>query len=510
MKTITAKCPRFDTGCPFSSVQQMDLLNELLGAIPSSHLGNVASAFEKVHQISTKLADEVGQCPVFSTECPFKVKCSNLQPLITELDLRSWGLFIKEMHKQETRSDVHLARELKVGTQDSHREAESVQFVRLFLRGKVPKDVYAKFVGFMYFVYQAIEEEARRNANHEIFKALHFPLELEREKTLEADLQFYFGDAWRETIAPLVNIPCVKDYVSRLHYIGQNEPELLVAHTYTRYLGDLSGGQVLKRVAVKTYDLKEGEGTRFYDFEHLPTKQDHKKFKDKYREMLDSLEGVDKEKATKIVAEANIAFAMNTAMFRFLDSLMGFSTPSTPVISSSAKQGGVAQCPFAKTTTKESATSCPCTPNTDSPKEGCACASPTTSAPLNSSLSNSTTAQCPFASKQATPAPTQPKSGEAQCPFSSKQTPASSLVSPTHGVSGDAAQCPFASNKAPTPALEQSNAQCPFASVAKMFSPQEGEETKGLTRIMNPYYSLAPRILVLLIALFVYSFVFDK
>lgn len=32
-------------------------------------------------------------------------------------------------------------------------------------------------------------------------------------------------------------------YVERIHYIGQNEPELLVAHAYTRYMGDLSGAR---------------------------------------------------------------------------------------------------------------------------------------------------------------------------------------------------------------------------------------------------------------------------
>lgn len=73
---------------------------------------------------------------------------------------------------------IHLARELKTGTQDAHRAAEGVQFVRLFLRGKIPKEVYGKFVGCLYFIYQAIEEEARRNSDHEIFKVseMEYPL----------------------------------------------------------------------------------------------------------------------------------------------------------------------------------------------------------------------------------------------------------------------------------------------------------------------------------------------
>lgn len=60
----------------------------------------------------------------------------------------------QEMDKEEKRYGVHLARELKDGTQDAHRAAESVQFVRLFLRGKVSKEIYSKFVGCLYFIYE--------------------------------------------------------------------------------------------------------------------------------------------------------------------------------------------------------------------------------------------------------------------------------------------------------------------------------------------------------------------
>lgn len=34
-----------------------------------------------------------------------------------------------------------------------------------------------------------------------------------------------------------------RKYAERIHEVGQNEPELLVAHAYTRYMGDLSGAR---------------------------------------------------------------------------------------------------------------------------------------------------------------------------------------------------------------------------------------------------------------------------
>jgi hypothetical protein len=72
-------------------------------------------------------------------------------------------LNFQEIDRQENDpSSVHLAKELKEGTQEAHRQAESVQFVRLFLRGKVPKDIYSTFVGCLYFIYQVCHPKKGR------------------------------------------------------------------------------------------------------------------------------------------------------------------------------------------------------------------------------------------------------------------------------------------------------------------------------------------------------------
>eukprot|EP01126_Amoeba_proteus_P065972 TRINITY_DN9474_c0_g3_i4.p1 TRINITY_DN9474_c0_g3~~TRINITY_DN9474_c0_g3_i4.p1 ORF type:complete len:435 (-),score=87.66 TRINITY_DN9474_c0_g3_i4:39-1343(-) len=357
LKSVTKKCPEFSSGCPFSSVKQIELFSELLTKVPESHVKSpeIHATLERIHKISTELKEEVGNCPIFSNECIFKVKCTNLQPLIKELDLRTWGLIIKVLDKEKTPQTVGLAKSLKVGTGEAHRAAESVQFVRQFLRGRISKDIYAKFVACLYFIYKAIEEEARNNRDHVIFKHVHFPSELEREKALEGDLKYYYGVHWKEEIKPFLEFPPVKEYVERVHMIGISKPALLVAHTYTRYLGDLSGGQVLKRVAVKTYSLPStGEGTYFYDFDKLPTKVEHKKFKEMYRQTLDSLD-VDQELATSIVEEANVGFNLNTNLFRFLDDLAGVSVPTVTPSPNNVQVHGTgmvggdqkATCPFA-------------------------------------------------------------------------------------------------------------------------------------------------------------------
>ena len=86
-------------------------------------------------------------------------------------------------------------------------------------------------------------------------------------------------------------------------------------------MGDLSGGQILKKMAVKSYELPDnGDGVRFYEFENIP---DVVEFKNSYRTKLDGLE-VDRETADNLVEEAKVAFSLNIGLFKELDSLAGF------------------------------------------------------------------------------------------------------------------------------------------------------------------------------------------
>ena len=199
-----------------------------------------------------------------------------------------------------------LALQLKEGTKVSHSAAENTKFVSSFLKGVVSRDNYKQLTANFYYVYRAMEEE--------IDKLDDFPLHdklLNRTHKLEQDLRYYYGVMWRDKIQPSQS---TKNYVKRIQVIAQQTPYLLVAHHYTRYMGDLSGGQRLASITKKALNLTT-EGLKFYEFD-IPNM---KEYKDKYRQTLNDLNMSDVQ-TSMLIDEANYAFKLNMLLF---DELQG-------------------------------------------------------------------------------------------------------------------------------------------------------------------------------------------
>ncbi len=205
----------------------------------------------------------------------------------------------------------NLATQLREGTSKSHSMAENVSFVKSFLGGVIDKESYRKLVSNLYFVYSAMEEEMEKNKENIYIKPIYFT-ELNRRKNLELDLEHYYGPNWKS----LIRISeATSSYVERIKTISSERPELLVAHAYTRYLGDLSGGQLLKKIAQRAMNLPDGKGLAFYEFDQV---EDEQEFKQNYKKALDS-RPLGPTLAENIVAEANVSFTMNMKMFQELE-----------------------------------------------------------------------------------------------------------------------------------------------------------------------------------------------
>ncbi|MEV6110279.1 biliverdin-producing heme oxygenase [Streptomyces sp. NPDC051940] len=209
---------------------------------------------------------------------------------------------------------------LRTESHDRHEEAEQSTFMSDLLGGRLGVAAYTRYTGQLWFVYRALEGAWDRLAGDPVAGPFVQP-EIARVPELERDLDHLHGDGcWRAELTPL---PATAAYAARVGYCADTWPAGYVAHHYTRYLGDLSGGQIIRGRAEKAWGFEHrGDGVRFYVFEKVANPAAYKRG---YRELLDALPLDDLEKQ-RVIEECRRAFALNTAMFRALEDGRGALT----------------------------------------------------------------------------------------------------------------------------------------------------------------------------------------
>lgn len=197
-----------------------------------------------------------------------------------------------------------LSVQLREATRPQHERAENRGFVVELMGGELGVDAYVDLAVQHHAIYQALEATGERLRLDPVAASLVLP-ELLRLPSLEADLVTLRGADWRRG-ASLV--PATATYVARLEEL--TTPGEYLAHAYTRYLGDLSGGQIVARMLQRHYGMTSEQLT-FYTFTQVPKP---KPFKDRYRELMDAAPFTAAE-VEAVVAEARVAFDLNAALF---------------------------------------------------------------------------------------------------------------------------------------------------------------------------------------------------
>jgi heme oxygenase len=157
---------------------------------------------------------------------------------------------------------VDLTQRLRLDTRDLHAQTERTGAMAELLAGRLSRDGYCALLANLQPIYTALEAGLQRADAHPATRQVNQP-QLHRAAALAADLQALHGAAWRAQWPPL---PAPQAYVQRLLQLAEARSPLLVAHAYTRFLGDLHGGQILKRLVARALGLTGDVGTRFYDF----------------------------------------------------------------------------------------------------------------------------------------------------------------------------------------------------------------------------------------------------
>lgn len=199
---------------------------------------------------------------------------------------------------------MQLSYRLKQSTQSLHGVAEKSGLMPVLLRGQLSGAHYGVLLRNLQAIYAALE---RGLAHAERAPELDFA-PLYRSAAIAQDLEF---------LAVPVDTPlCVaaQAYVQRLEVLGAEHSPLLLAHAYVRYLGDLYGGQMLRRCVSHLLQSEGGQGLHFYEF---GTPGQVAELIASFRTGLDSVQ-LDAHQAEAMAQEARLGFTWHVDMFRQL------------------------------------------------------------------------------------------------------------------------------------------------------------------------------------------------
>ncbi|MDX2013984.1 MAG: biliverdin-producing heme oxygenase [Myxococcaceae bacterium] len=193
---------------------------------------------------------------------------------------------------------------LRTGTASAHRDAEGASFVKAIFDATVDRADYVRFLWALKRVYGGLEAGLEANRRDARLAPVALPV-VYRSEAIARDLAFYALPEGE----PLAS---TQRYVEQLERVSRTAPHRLVAHAYTRYLGDLSGGQALKKCIQRAFKLEGTHGVAFYEFEAIA---ELNAFKGQYRTALDALP-LSAAEQQDIVDEAVLAFELNGAITR--------------------------------------------------------------------------------------------------------------------------------------------------------------------------------------------------
>jgi len=198
--------------------------------------------------------------------------------------------------------NLSLSAAFRQQTRALHTQAEKSGIVHDLLVGTITRSGYALLMRNLLPVYEAMETALQCRQASPAFERIADP-SVYRASAIRADLSTLCGAGWPDTLPVL---DAGKRYAARIVAIAAGEGYGLIAHAYARYLGDLNGGQILKRLLNKSLGLKS-EALTFYDF---PKIADLDRFKEDYRAGIDAAAPYIAE-PKPVIEEATWAFEFN-------------------------------------------------------------------------------------------------------------------------------------------------------------------------------------------------------
>lgn len=200
-----------------------------------------------------------------------------------------------------------LSASLRQRIRAAHARAEASPFLVALAAGALSRTGLAALLSRLAPVYRALEAAEQVWREDPLIAAFLLP-GLARSSRIQADLQVLTGGAQeaRSTAATA--------YAEQVTVNGGRCRVAFLAHHYTRYLGDLSGGQVLRDAVARSLGVGDGTGGSFFSFPELHPDA----ARSLYGQRLDDAVLSEGERA-QLIEQVLVAFGLHAALLGELD-----------------------------------------------------------------------------------------------------------------------------------------------------------------------------------------------
>jgi len=201
---------------------------------------------------------------------------------------------------------------VRLDTRIDHERAERSPFIVSLLAGELDKRAHVELLRSLLPVYQALEQlllVQSEDASIQLFDDRR----LDRRGRIAADLRT-LGHEPEAT--DLTALPASRAYVRAIREAAVS-PQRLLAHHYTRYLGDMAGGRVIASRLRSEYGI-DAAALTYYDFSGL---DDVHAYRKQYKVNLDEAPWSEAEQA-EFTEECRVAYRANSQLFAELGALV--------------------------------------------------------------------------------------------------------------------------------------------------------------------------------------------
>lgn len=196
---------------------------------------------------------------------------------------------------------------MKKETWDEHEASKESNFAKGIMSGEFGKQGFIEWQRALYPIYVELENILKKNRKDPVLHVFDHR-KLDRAERIYDDL-ITLGEDPLKIPSPLRTVP---PYIKAIKEASKT-PQRLMAYHYTRYMGDMNGGQVIARAMENVCGIDKNSLT-CYDFSDIGDGYHYRK---QYKTLLEFSPWTEEEREM-FIDEAKIAYARNSDFFEEL------------------------------------------------------------------------------------------------------------------------------------------------------------------------------------------------